>query len=43
MRDRAATFCGYSPAVATPTVKPWEIAHNPHWILRDGGSIELPP
>jgi hypothetical protein len=24
-----------------PDGHPWEVAHNPHWTLRDDGSIAL--
>jgi uncharacterized protein len=24
-----------------PDGHPWEIAHNPHWTIRDDGSIRL--
>ena len=44
VREPGATFWGgYSAAFADPDGHPWEIAHNPHWTLRDDGSIELPP
>ena len=36
-------YGGYRGYFADPDGHPWEIAHNPHWTLRDDGSIELPP
>jgi catechol 2,3-dioxygenase-like lactoylglutathione lyase family enzyme len=42
-REPGATFWGgYSAVILDPEDHPWEIAHNPHWTLRDDGSIELP-
>ena len=32
---------GYSGAFVDPDGHPWEIAHNPHWMLRDDGSVAL--
>jgi uncharacterized protein len=26
-----------------PDGHPWEVAHNPHWTLRDDGSVTLAP
>jgi len=41
-REGAATFWGgYSGAFADPDGHVWEIAHNPGWTLRDGGSVSL--
>ncbi|MBS0243083.1 MAG: VOC family protein [Proteobacteria bacterium] len=34
---------GYSGYIADPDGHLWEIAHNPHWPLRDSGAMELPP
>jgi uncharacterized protein len=43
-RTPAATFWGgYSGVFADPDGHPWEVAHNPHWTLRDDGSVELGP
>jgi len=43
-RPGAETFWGgYSGLFIDPDGYPWEVAHNPHWTLRDDGSIELPP
>jgi uncharacterized protein len=41
-RAGAETFWGgYSGVFVDPDGHPWEIAHNPHWTLRDDGSIRL--
>ena len=41
-RPGAATFWGgYSGAFADPDGHVWEVAHNPHWTLREDGSISL--
>jgi uncharacterized protein len=41
-REPAATFWGgYSGVFVDPDGHPWEIAHNPHWTLRDDGSVSL--
>lgn len=32
---------GYSAAFTDPDGHAWEIAHNPHWVLADDGSIRL--
>ena len=32
---------GYSGVFLDPDGHPWEVAHNPHWTLRDDGSVEL--
>ena len=43
VREPGETFWGgYSAALVDPDGHPWEIAHNPHWTLREDGSIELP-
>ena len=42
-REPAETFWGgYSGVFVDPEGHPWEVAHNPHWQLRDDGSIALP-
>jgi predicted lactoylglutathione lyase len=42
-RPGAATFWGgYSGLFVDPEGHAWEVAHNPHWTLRDDGSVELP-
>jgi uncharacterized protein len=42
-REPAETFWGgYSGVFLDPDGHPWEVAHNPHWTLREDGSIELP-
>jgi catechol 2,3-dioxygenase-like lactoylglutathione lyase family enzyme len=42
VRAGAATFWGgYSGVFVDPEGHPWEVAHNPHWTLRDDGSVEL--
>ena len=41
-REGAATFWGgYSGVFADPDGHPWEVAHNPHWTIRDDGSVAL--
>ena len=41
-RRGAETFWGgYSGVFVDPDGHPWEVAHNPHWTIRDDGSIEL--
>ena len=43
-RAAADTFWGgYSGVFIDPDGHPWEIAHNPHWTLREDGSIRLSP
>jgi len=42
LREGAATFWGgYSGVFADPDGHPWEVAHNPHWTLRDDGAVSL--
>ncbi len=42
-RPGAATFWGgYSGVFIDPDGHPWEVAHNPGWILADDGSVHLP-
>ena len=33
---------GYSGIFIDPDGHPWEVAHNPGWILADDGSVHLP-
>ena len=41
-RHGAETFWGgYSGVFVDPDGHPWEVAHNPHWTLRDDGSVAL--
>ena len=41
-REPAETFWGgYSAVFIDPDGHPWEIAHNPHWTVRDDGSVSL--
>ena len=41
-RPGAATFWGgYSGVFADPDGHPWEVAHNPHWMLAADGSVSL--
>jgi uncharacterized protein len=41
-RPGAPTFWGgYSGVFIDPDGHPWEVAHNPHWTLREDGSVEL--
>jgi uncharacterized protein len=43
-REPAETFWGgYSAVFLDPDGHPWEIAHNPHWGIRDDGSVVLNP
>ncbi|HSD03114.1 MAG TPA: VOC family protein [Gaiellales bacterium] len=42
LRGGAATFWGgYSGVFADPDGHPWEVAHNPHWTIRNDGSVQL--
>ncbi len=41
-RTGAPTFWGgYSGIFIDPDGHPWEIAHNPGWVLGDDGSVRL--
>jgi len=41
-RHAGETFWGgYSGVFVDPDGHPWEVAHNPHWTLRDDGSVDL--
>jgi catechol 2,3-dioxygenase-like lactoylglutathione lyase family enzyme len=41
-RGGAETFWGgYSGVFIDPDGHPWEVAHNPHWTVRDDGSVSL--
>jgi predicted lactoylglutathione lyase len=41
-REPAKTFWGgYSAIVIDPDGHPWEIAHNPHWTVTEGGGTRL--
>lgn len=41
-REPAETsWGGYSAVVIDPDGHPWEIAHNPHWVLTSGGGVRL--
>jgi uncharacterized protein len=41
-RPAAETFWGgYAGVFVDPEGHAWEVAHNPHWTLRDDGSIRL--
>ena len=41
-RPGAETFWGgYSGVFVDLDGHPWEIAHNPHWTIRDDGSVNL--
>ncbi|MFZ1154122.1 MAG: VOC family protein [Solirubrobacteraceae bacterium] len=43
-RPGAETFWGgYSGVFIDPDGHPWEVAHNPHWTLREDGSVALAP
>ena len=42
-RPAGETFWGgYTGVFIDPDGHPWEVAHNPHWTLREDGSIVLP-
>ena len=42
-RPGATTFWGgYSGVFIDPDGHPWEVAHNPGWILAEDGSVHLP-
>jgi uncharacterized protein len=42
-RHGAETFWGgYSGVFVDPDGHPWEVAHNPRWVLGADGSIRLP-
>ena len=41
-REGAATFWGgYSGVFVDPDGHPWEVAHNPGWMIADDGSTRL--
>jgi catechol 2,3-dioxygenase-like lactoylglutathione lyase family enzyme len=41
-REPATTFWGgYSGVFVDPDGHPWEVAHNPHWTVRDDGTVAL--
>jgi len=41
-REPGETFWGgYSGVFVDPDGHPWEVAHNPHWTLRDDGTVSL--
>jgi len=41
-RAGAETFWGgYSGVFVDPDGHPWEVAHNPHWVLADDGSVSV--
>ena len=43
VRPGAETFWGgYSGVFVDPEGHPWEVAHNPGWVLEDDGSVRLP-
>src|SRR5918999_2896993 len=43
-RPAGETFWGgYSGIFIDPDGHPWEVAHNPHWTIREDGSVELSP
>ena len=43
-RRGAETFWGgYSGVFVDPEGHPWEVAHNPHWTLREDGAVSLGP
>lgn len=42
-RPGAQTFWGgYSGVFVDPDGHPWEVAHNPGWVLHPDGSVSLP-
>jgi uncharacterized protein len=41
-RPAGETFWGgYAGLFVDPDGHPWEVAHNPHWTLRDDGTVSL--
>jgi len=41
-REPGETFWGgYSGVFVDPDGHPWEVAHNPHWTIRDDGTVSL--
>jgi uncharacterized glyoxalase superfamily protein PhnB len=41
-RPGAETFWGgYSGVFIDPDGHPWEVAHNPHWTIREDGSVDI--
>jgi hypothetical protein len=41
-RAGAETFWGgYSGVFIDPDGHPWEVAHNPHWAVRDDGTVSI--
>ena len=43
-REPAETFWGgYTGIFIDPEGHPWEVAHNPHWGVREDGSVVLNP
>jgi predicted lactoylglutathione lyase len=41
-REPGDTFWGgYSAVFIDPEGHPWEVAHNPHWKLTEGGGVRL--
>jgi catechol 2,3-dioxygenase-like lactoylglutathione lyase family enzyme len=41
-REPAPTFWGgYSAVFLDPDGHPWEVAHNPHWTITEGGATLL--
>jgi uncharacterized protein len=43
-REPAETFWGgYSAVFLDPEGHPWEVAHNPHWAIREDGATVLGP
>lgn len=38
----ATTWGGYSGVFVDPDGHPWEVAHNPYWVLAPDGSTRLP-
>jgi catechol 2,3-dioxygenase-like lactoylglutathione lyase family enzyme len=42
-RPPADTFWGgYSAVFTDPDGHPWEVAHNPRWVILEDGSVRLP-
>ena len=43
-REPAEAFWGgYTGVFIDPEGHPWEVAHNPHWAVREDGSVDLNP
>jgi catechol 2,3-dioxygenase-like lactoylglutathione lyase family enzyme len=41
-RPEKTSWGGYSGYFADPDGHPWEVAHNPSWVIRDERRLEIP-